>query len=122
MLIKRREILKAIRTERLKAGSFIQHSYGEYTDKCKVCAVGAVLRQKGIDNNDIDTVAYWATGDGDVTEHGNFKMALAEKNYLSALSIKFEQLALKYGCGVRTRNKLCNFVKKNFPKQIKVNL
>lgn len=128
MRIKRSEILKAIRTEKLKAGSFIhgkdvvdEFGYESYvTDKnCKVCAVGAVLRYKGIDSEDIDNFAGDVTGFYVGIEGDEFQ-ELEDKNYLTALSVKFEKLAKKFGAGKRTRTKLVAFVKRHFPKTIAV--
>lgn len=141
MRIKRSEILKAIRTEKLKAGEFIHtkrfptgdlDEYGSpffkfRADKtCKVCAVGAVLRNKNIHDENIHYVAhnmfFVDNPIGSVDQNGDEKNALLQKHYLAALSIKFEKLAAKLGCGKRTKNALIRFVKANFPKTINVKL
>ena len=129
MRITRKEILKAIRTEKLQGGSFIEarrisNFYGRneyvYDSKCKVCAVGAILRQKGISDDKIQDTAYIATFLSDVDDNGDLEVALEVKDYMGALSIKFERLYLSYGGGKRTKEKLAQFVKTNFPKEIRI--
>lgn len=118
MRITRKEVLKAIRTENLKEGSPISDRDGVLDKECKVCAVGAVLRQKGIDDESIHSTFYQVTfGTYGVDGTGDEHKALRDKEYLGALSIKFEKLAANYGCGKRTRTRLTEFVKDNFPKQ-----
>ena len=129
MRITRKEILKAIRTEKLKGGAFIEERYvydtfGEYDyvvdNKYKVCAVGAILRQKGISDDKIQDTAYIATFLSDVGDNGDLEGALEVKDYMGALSIKFERLYRSYGGGKRTKEKLAQFVKANFPKEIRI--
>jgi hypothetical protein len=124
MIITRKEILRAIRVENLSGTYPISERYNGYTvvwdDKCKVCAVGAVLRQKGIDSQDI-TLAFWyATGKSNCSKDADENDALKDQNYMAALSIKFEKLYRELGGGNRTKKALAEFVKANFPKQIKV--
>lgn len=128
MRITRKEIIRVIRTERLKGGQWIQEDLTNENDElyhsgCKVCAVGAVLRSKGVDNSDIDfrarTLMDSAFG---CSESGDVEYALERKAYLNALSIKFETLAARLGAGKRTREQLIKFVKANFPKQFNVNI
>lgn len=138
--VTRKEILKAIRTEPLKAGTWI-HDRKVTLDngsgislqtsvadkKCKVCAVGAVLRQKGIPDDKI----FWAadslfcdTGssecDSDASDEGNPLQNVKDGHYMAALSSKFEQLSKRLGSGKRTRETLIRFVKRHFPKQVTV--
>lgn len=128
MRFKRSEILRAIRQEPLGNGHFIlpKNDNGEddawggdvYNNKCKVCAVGAVLRQKGVPDNKINERAGTALinpGQNSVDETGDWREALEEKNYLVALSIKFEKLAMQNGTGKKTRKLLSEFVKRYFP-------
>ena len=129
MRIKRSDILKAIRTEPLKAGNWIHEDLSSNTDEdfhsgCKVCAVGAVLRVKGISDEDIDFRAHEGLMNLGVgcSEESDEEFALEEKKYLNALSIKFEKLSRRLGNGKRTRAQLAAFVKKNFPKQFNVNI
>lgn len=125
MKVTRKQILQAIRTEPLKAGNWI-HSKGDtdpylnIVDKtCKVCAVGAVLRTAGVPDIQIRSYGFGINNsDRAISHKGDEKLELEYKNYLAALSIKFEKLARKLGAGKRTRDQLANFVKKNFPKTI----
>lgn len=134
MRITRREILKAIRTENLKGGTWIGARVNKDGDtvsdeKCTVCAVGGVLRAKGIACDLIDDVAcditrgfygVAPTTDDDGEEENSEFDALKQKAYMNALSIRFERLYDKYGSGKKTREKLCRFVKRHFPKTIRV--
>lgn len=131
MKIKRAEILRAIRNEPLSNGHWIKpegydefgYEAGEkYNDKCAVCAVGAVLRTKGVPNNKIAERASDFFCAETVDNTGDEMIALEEKNYLLALSVKFEKLAERLGAGKRTRDQLALFVKKNFPKEIRVKI
>jgi len=132
--ITRREVLKAIRTEPLKRGKWVQmdvyKSFVPSSDpKCEVCAVGAVLRHAGLNNEQISEFGdQMVSGPfpcvGDCFDYREFedavKQALKEKRYLYALSLKFERHAKRLGKGRRIRNLLANFVKRNFPKSVKV--
>lgn len=133
MIITRRDILKAIRTEKLKAGAFIEtkkkwdvtNSVDVYyeDDTCKVCAVGAVLRQTGTSSETIEDRAYGITCQYGLTprgDEGDEFEAIKYNLYMNALSIRFERLAAEHGCGKKTRQKLAWFVKRHFPKTIKV--
>jgi len=140
MRITKQDVLKAIKTEKLKNGRwitektvFVKNSMGDEVresildNTCAVCAVGAVLRQKGVPNQYIQTRAddfffYSYEPAGEVGKDGDELQALKNKNYLSALSIKFEKLANRLGNGQRTRTQLTKFVKDNFPKQFNVKL
>lgn len=131
MIITRRDILKAIRTEKLKNQNWItlpvlgvdDYGYkitGKPSSTCKVCAVGAVLRTVGIPNNRISITA------GQIVSNGNFNSGedelaeLREGRYMNALSVRFENLAKKYGCGKKTKEILIRFVKRHFPKTIEI--
>jgi hypothetical protein len=126
MKIKRREILEAIRTEKLLAGgSFIHGRKDSLGNRiidrnCKVCAVGALLRLKGIDSDLITLTAHDITGDYGLTQDSNEFEALKKKQYINALSIRFERLYEKQGAGKKTRETLARFVKRHFPKEIRV--
>lgn len=133
MRIKRSEILRAIRQEPLQYGNWIHDKNGEqnpfeqkeYDKTCKVCAVGAVLRQKGVKDEEINKRAnefLMCSFMPAPNEDGDEIEALKEKHYLSALSIKFEKLARRLGHGKRTRTRLAEFVKANFPKQFNVKI
>lgn len=125
MKFTRKEVLQAIRHEPLAPGSWIEVVDWEKplsNKNCTVCAVGGLLRRKGMPLKQITERAGKAlvieTGwdrSRSVGAEGDYELALEEKNYLRALSIRFEQLSEKFGTGKRTRNILANFVKKNFP-------
>lgn len=131
MQVTRRQILRSIRTEKLKPGSFLHEketkdSEGNVTYKadktCKVCAVGGVLRAAGVKNDLIDSAGYSVCLSDAIATEGDEDEALVREDFMSALSIKFEKLAEKHGTGKRTREKLCQFVKDNFPKKVKLDI
>lgn len=138
MRITRREILKAIRTEKLKGDAFIHGKLLPdtivfdptnpnrviYDHTCKVCAVGAVLRHKKIPDEQIEDAGYGSIEcfENYIGADGDEQKALDDKEWLLALSIKFEKLYKSYGGGKRTKEKLAAFVKRHFPKEIRVQL
>lgn len=119
MKFTRRQVLEAIRFENLAAGNFYEVSDPLKGKKeCKVCAVGGLLRRAGVRPSNIVRKAWSLLGTMEfVCSAGNVEKALDNKDYLRALSVKFEQLAEKFGSGKRTRRMLGNFVKANFPKE-----
>jgi len=124
MKITRREILKAIRTEKLNNGSFLtarRDSYNNFwveDSLCKVCALGAVLRQKGISSHMINRAGGEVRSFGEASSDGDEFLMLRKRLYLNALSIKFEKLAIEHGVDKKTKTKLAGFVKRHFPKTI----
>lgn len=131
MIVTRRDILKAIRNEKLKNQNWItlpvlgtdQLGYkitGEPSSTCKVCAVGAVLRTVGIPNDRISITADQIVSNGNCTSGGDELAELREGRYMNALSVRFENLAKKYGCGKKTKEILIRFVKRHFPKTIEI--
>ena len=134
MIITRRDILKAIRTENLQGGSFIHGRLveGEISkvmdSYCSVCAVGAVLRNKGLEGVEIYDTACRITSGTAIIRRDSFNelKAIKKKKWLNALSIRFEHLVDKQSSrtnGVptkKTKENLIRFVKRHFPKQIKV--
>lgn len=122
MRITQQDILKAIKKEKLKGGSFIHRNKRDKVDaKCKVCAVGAVLRQKEIENENILDVASNICS-SNVSSGGYLEWYLEDRDYLSALSIKFERLYKWYGGGQKTKTLLTKFVKESFPKSFSVKI
>jgi hypothetical protein len=124
MKITRKQVLEAIRTEKLHAGAFLRPRYegvDRYMEdsRCEVCAVGAVLRHVGIPNSEINdrasnllTVEAGWTSDSDEFEE------LEDGNFLAALSIKFEKLVKKNGgAEPKTKTSLYYFVRRHFPKE-----
>lgn len=126
MKIKRSTVLKAIRHEPLKYGDWIYgrcDSKGNFVvdKKCQVCAVGATLRVAGVKPTAISEYArrlLLNTLSGVASYLGDEKAELEAGNYLMALSIKFEKLAVYNGAGNKTRRLLSNWVKKNLPAVI----
>lgn len=143
VVVTRREIIKALRTEPLQAGTFCTLGQGDHfhcsidgevgDSDCKVCAVGAIFRSKfkpyHLDVEYFDDtvstavdIAYVLFDDKEMVYR-----KLNEKDYLSALSVYFEALVEKKmknkALGSRAfvkvtpamRENLVNFVKKNFP-------
>lgn len=90
MIITRDDVLKAIREEPLIATDWIGWRTPE-NGGCPVCAVGAVLRHKGLDDLEIPYTAYTVTK-GKFIASESIPAALAAKNYLGALSIKWERM------------------------------
>lgn len=124
MKFTRRQVLEAIRFENLVGGGqigFCSPAREDYKKECEVCAVGGVLRRAGVDPELIDNTAWNLLGGYNTHpgKSGDLEEALNNKNYLLALSVKFEQVADKFGTGKRTRTILANFVKKEFPKEFK---
>lgn len=125
--ITRKQVLKAIANEPLSAGSFIVNDNSKTYKQCSVCAVGAVLRSTllEIDNpRDLDffanrltrTIRYGITE----TYIDYIDEILTTKNYLQALSIKFEWLCTQYKTMKTVRKHLAIWVKKNLPKEFEV--
>jgi len=111
--VKRRTIIKALRKEKLRRGEFF---HGE-EEGCKVCAVGAVLRfasfEKWMRNHGFDCSGVGGTSvEGDA--RGNWKDGLKIKDWMGSLSSYFEARNSKEKC--------IAFVKKYFPKQIKITI
>lgn len=132
MKITKQEILKAIKTEPLRAGHFIgasdEFGYEKLNSKkgksCTVCAVGAVLRNKIKDVTIQDfnsicanSVEYWTEFSGMEAQY-----LIEKKDYLSALSVEFETLSNKFKTKAAIRKKLIKFVQDNFPKTINVKI
>jgi len=132
--IERRTILQAIRFEPLKAGRWVEGGYSDDMNtwvplddpNCSVCAVGACLRRAGLNNQQIDDfgdrmIEYGSVSyddNDDLTLRHRIEEALESKEYLHALSVKFESQAEKTGSGQRTRKILRQFVLDNFPTRI----
>jgi hypothetical protein len=132
--ISKKKVLEAIKNEPLYSGEWakIDANGKVMRDKdCPVCAVGATLRKAGFSNNEVSRFGRKMSDHGDVAPdflswEGAKDMkqyvlnCLANKEYLHALSIKFEDQADKTGVGKKTRSVLVNFVEKNFPNRIKL--
>lgn len=118
MIITKKDVLKAIRTENLTSGQFIEPKFDfskeVFDSTCKVCAVGAVLRTIGVEDQDINDTACDITS---ITGSGHaIPELLKRKDYMSALSCKFESMARgSKSFSVKKRLELCVWVKTNLP-------
>ena len=89
MRISRDDILQAIDKERLIAEDWV--GYDIDRPDCPVCAVGAVLRGAGLENQEIMDRAGAITG-GAFIASKSLPAALGAGNWLGALSIKWERM------------------------------
>lgn len=134
--VTREQILEAIKTEPLTSGYWVQYRndedgiYGINLDpNCPVCAIGGVLRKSGLSNEEIDHFGNKMGNYGPISAR-DFRLErevvemttnfLKKKQYLHALSLKFEHLA-EQGIGSITRKKLAKFVRDNFPAKVELN-
>lgn len=122
--VSKKEVLAAMRYGPLNSGNWITYNIN---GECQVCAVGAVLRRVHFSDNAIENFGSSLADKGRVTPylmgdgiHEAIIEFLNKKQYLRALSIKFENQVDKTGTGKKTREVMTNFVKKNFPKRIKL--
>lgn len=128
MVIERKTVLKALRTEPLARGYFFEL---EATDNnaCKVCAVGGIVRQhlskqilKTKGSDELSVYCEFITGhcyDSTVNE-AEQKQLIADGNYLGALSAFFERQGGVKRVTQKQREQLVQYVKKNFPVRFKV--
>lgn len=131
--LKRSDIIKALKVEKLKPGSFFHHKseYNVTLKTCSVCAIGAIIRQKfksKLPTLD-ETYPYLAKV---LTQHyymaeDNLQLELSKQNYLGALSIKFERmdgltdLYKKDGTlNAKGKRELIEWVEENIPATISV--
>lgn len=135
--VSRSMIVKALKTENLKAGTWVTSKNKKV---CGVCAVGSVVRQLGFKGDKIEKVCE-ALVKNCVTDSHNTSSANVEieneidnGNYLNALSMKFEHMAGKLAevLGIDytdsseltlqqveiLRKPLIDWVKNNFPETI----
>jgi len=138
IIITKELVIKALKTEPLACGKWI-HDKIRTDDvtvpaprtragKCRVCAVGAVLRKHGLNNDQIYRAGQELTSEGYINGDDAKKTAehLSRKLYMHALSNEFERLSKKVRRPDKTipkikldsiRMQLIRFVKKNFPDQ-----
>jgi hypothetical protein len=128
MFVTKQEILDAIKSENLIGGHGpISGIYNPqtgayyYDDACPVCAVGAVLRQTGVESNNISYAFHMVVKNEDADVNASVEYALSKRNWMAAMSIKFEQLYYKEADKTVVRKKLATFVKKNLPSRVKLN-
>lgn len=132
-VITRATVIEAIKTENLVPGKWFQDMNNVWN--CSVCAVGAVIRKasalkycdyNGLNVNDV----IWDLVDGEeVTDSIHIPRLLKRKNYLAALSAKFESMFVRdlYGSVIlfnsnEIKDKLIEWVKKNLPVKFTIEL
>ncbi len=124
--VRRWDCLQAIWREPLRQGSWVREEpESKNNGVCAVCAVGAVFRGLGVDDDGINNAAetyvaskgfYCSVGDK-LEVKGRIDLELNAKHYLNALSVYFESLPKYQGANSRkTRLLLAKFIRKNFPK------
>jgi hypothetical protein len=133
MKFTRKQVLEAIRYEPLAPAHFYDDFSATGGDR-KVCAVGGLLRRAGVPVFQITDRAWKLLGGHGtpVSSEADLEDALDNKNYLQALSIKYESLEAKGYVdsdgivrkrfkegGLAIRRCLATFVKENFPKEFK---
>jgi len=128
MKFNKTDVIRALETERLGSGEFVVDD----TANCKVCAVGAIFRQKGFDNEKIHRIGNKLMNSGRVTPRRcdgpsmNSKRYLKEaslgalyelsnKRCLNAISIMFEAYSEVYRTDKAIRNNTIKWVKANIP-------
>jgi hypothetical protein len=132
--VSRDQIIKAINTEPLQPGNWVHREDLAVIGDCGVCAVGGVLRSLGLSNDMIsdkvtsvlNRATVYDESDREGSE-GDIRRTLKAKDYLGALSMKFEFISrrhygevLKGKTLARVRKELVAFVKKNFPSRVKL--
>ena len=130
MIIEKKTVIKALKTENLEYESFFSASEDVSHRQCSVCAVGAIIRKslgrkmKKIIKNGYPTIlslyCIELTDGAYIGE--NVKKLLKNKNYLGALSCYFESFSDDFDGNVvpEVEEKLVEFVRKNFPTRFKV--
>lgn len=141
-ILTKAEVIEALRTEPLLAGTWINHYVtkprSDGTNVCAVCAVGALLRKALVSDRMIARRAEWLVGlnyssilsylgDRSMTVEellirlDKAVMPLLEKeNFFDALSRYFETLS-EYHLQIpnrELREHLVRFVEKNFPEEL----
>lgn len=97
LTITRDDVLEAIEREHLRANQWMTND----AKGCRVCAVGAVLRAKlDLANPSYDQIRMLNHTAGNITkmqclDSDSLIDALKDNNYMGALSIQFERLAVK---------------------------
>lgn len=126
MLIKRKDIVKALLTEPNLVREYFAAELNVWfapplrsadAKFCRVCAVGATLRSQRAGLT-VERLNRWAgniTSGGEVCSLEGVDSQLAEGRYLNALSCYFEGSKRR-----PSRKQLVRFVEKHFPSVIKV--
>ncbi len=90
MKITKKEIVRAILTERLEARQFFNSKNGDDNGKCKVCAVGAVLRHKNIKSDSAGPIVTQGCYIATDMSSAYFSFIYDENTFLGILSSEFE--------------------------------
>lgn len=128
MYVTKQQILDAIKSENLVGGQGpINGRYDpqtgayRYDSQCAVCAVGAVLRQTTpLEGVEISYAFHVAVKNEDANAGASVEEALKKKNWMAALSIKFEQLYRDEDDKAVARKKTATFVERNLPSRVKL--
>lgn len=108
--ITRKQVIKALRTERLRKGQWMRAENGDEIENCQVCAVGAVLRDRVVPQN----VSVANEAIGRLTRRGG---------PLLTLSDRFEDEAAEWTRFTKPRReKLVRWAKKNLPASFRVRI
>lgn len=137
MIIEKKKVIQALKTENLSGGHFFVPS--KDVSNCKVCAVGGVIRKhlgRAIKKyrDGFLTDYCQAVTLHKYTSDENVGFLLKNKNYLGALSAFFEFITspqkgsdvfdgvayISLPVDSEMRKKLVEFVKENFPTRFKV--
>lgn len=116
----KKTIIRALKTEPLQTGQFVEKPDLRKVGDCNVCAVGAVLRATGATNYQIAKHTGWANGGVCIfscESQRRIIQLLERKDYMSALSSYFEDLVFGEPTKAQ-RRKLIAFVEKNFPNRV----
>ncbi len=102
--IKRSDVIDALEHESLIVGTW-EREYGE--DSCGQCAIGALLRRSGLRRKHIADVGHQITRES-CSSLSSLPKALKDRNWLGAISIKWEQLGTKLveQCGLSSKGDL----------------
>lgn len=128
LTIKKDKVIQALKTEPLTLQGFFFLNNGVSLENCQVCAVGAVLRHHISVNKLLKLQIHEASCLAESACKGQFaaedadpETCIKDKNYLGALSVYFERLAEDADeVDTELREKLVNFVEKNFPASFRV--
>lgn len=95
--VTKRQVIKALEKEFLIAGFFVFNDQMTTVGTCGVCAVGAVLRSRGLENDRIyKLTSWWQNGcsiaQESAAEPEKIPELLEKGDYMSALSTKFEDM------------------------------
>lgn len=131
--ITKAKIIEAIMTEPLASGNWFKRDYtniGEDYSNCTACAVGAVVRKASFVGEYQERVVsqlcdymYDKESEGYLYDNArSIRRSLKDKQWLPALSSKFESLFRYTPVDNSGRKRLANWVRRNFPSRITIDL